>query len=179
LLLSRAEVRCVGERDKGPRVRVARCADASHAARRRPATLASDRRPRLFGANILLDVLDRREGACASREQHRGRDAPSATLTASCHAQASHPLVTLIESRVTQAVSEAQALLDVIDCAPENAPAVSFVAAEPLQVVRYSVSQGYCAHYGECPVFAIAARLRVLTRVQYPFCLSQTTELRA
>ena len=27
---------------------------------------------------------------------------------------------------------------------------------------------------GEFPVFAIAARLRVLTRVQYPFCLSQT-----
>ncbi len=26
---------------------------------------------------------------------------------------------------------------------------------------------------GECPVFAIAARLRVLTHVQYPFCLSQ------
>jgi hypothetical protein len=26
---------------------------------------------------------------------------------------------------------------------------------------------------GECPVFAIAARLRVLTRVRYPFCLSQ------
>jgi hypothetical protein len=30
-------------------------------------------------------------------------------------------------------------------------------------------------HMGECPVFAIAARLRVLTRVRYPFCLSQTS----
>lgn len=63
-------------------------------------------------------------------------------LTAMLHAQASHPLVTLIESRVTQVVSEAQALLDVIDCVPESAPAVSFIAAEPLQVVRYTVSQG-------------------------------------
>ena len=68
-------------------------------------------------------------------------------LTAASCAQASHPLVTLIEARVTQVVSEAQTLLDVIDRAPENAPAVSFVAAEPLQVVRYTVSQGYVQHF--------------------------------
>jgi MFS superfamily sulfate permease-like transporter len=30
---------------------------------------------------------------------------------------------------------------------------------------------------GECPVFAIAARLRVLTRVRNPFCLSQAFSL--
>ena len=80
-------------------------------------------------------------------EQHHNRDALTAAF------QASHPLVTLIESRVTQVVSEAQALLDVIDCAPENARDVQFVAAEPLQVVRYAVSQGAwlsCSSLGTC-----------------------------
>ena len=49
---------------------------------------------------------------------------------------------------MTQVVSEAQMLLDVIDGAPpDGAPPVSFVAAEPLQVVRYTVSQGYVAHF--------------------------------
>ena len=44
-------------------------------------------------------------------------------------------------------VSEAQTLLDAIDDAPSDAPPVSFVAAEPLQVVRYTVSQGYGSHF--------------------------------
>ena len=48
---------------------------------------------------------------------------------------------------MTHVVSEAQTLLDAIDDAANDAPPVSFVAAEPLQVVRYTVSQGYCAHY--------------------------------
>ena len=43
-------------------------------------------------------------------------------------------------------VSEAQTLLDAIDDAPSDAPPVSFVAAEPLQVVRYTASQGYVCH---------------------------------
>jgi hypothetical protein len=35
-----------------------------------------------------------------------------------------------------------------------------------------------CSFSGECTVFAIVARLRVLTRVRYPFCLSQATSPR-
>jgi len=66
----------------------------------------------------------------------------SSALNATSRAQASHPLVTLIESRMTRVVSEAQAMLDVIDCTPDEARGLSFVAAEPLQVVRYTVSQG-------------------------------------
>jgi hypothetical protein len=37
-----------------------------------------------------------------------------------------------------------------------------------VRMIEMKLSQG-----GEFPVFAIAARLRVLTRVRYPFCLSQ------
>jgi hypothetical protein len=35
------------------------------------------------------------------------------------------------------------------------------------------VVSGVITFRGECPAFAIVARLRVLTRVRYPFCLSQ------
>ena len=68
------------------------------------------------------------------------------TGAATSSAQASHPLVTAVEKRVTDLVCEAQKSLSIIDGAASAQP-LSFVAAEPLQVVRYTVSQGYCAHF--------------------------------
>ena len=54
-------------------------------------------------------------------------------------------------------------------CKPQEevgrAPPTFFGTDEKMAILPSAIS--------ECPVFAIAARLRVLTHVQYPFCLSQ------
>jgi hypothetical protein len=64
--------------------------------------------------------------------------------------QATHPLVAALEKRIVDVVNVAhKALLAIDDAAPSEQP-VSFVAAEPLQVVRYSVSQGERANLRVC-----------------------------
>jgi hypothetical protein len=62
--------------------------------------------------------------------------------------QASHPLVVDIERRLTDVVNHAHKDLMMIDEGPAaaNQPVTSFIAAEPLQVVRYSVGQGTHPH---------------------------------
>lgn len=63
------------------------------------------------------------------------------------YVQASHALVTSVEKRIADVVDAAHKALLALDDAAASAQQVSFVAAEPLQVVRYTVGQGYCAHF--------------------------------
>jgi hypothetical protein len=65
-----------------------------------------------------------------------------------CAHKATHPLVTAVEKRIVDVVNVAHAALRAHD-EPESTsrPPVCFTAAEPLQVVRYTVGQSYCAHF--------------------------------
>jgi hypothetical protein len=141
---------------RAPRHRIALLGSLAHTELARPrarrlAALARHGRARELGANLLFVLPHRREGARSATAFY----VALALLTASpllhrALLQATHPLVAALEKRIVDVVNVAhKALLAIDDAAPSEQP-VSFVAAEPLQVVRYSVSQGERANLRVC-----------------------------